>query len=356
MDGIDNLLRRCVGVAAGERVLLVCEPEGEDFYEPGIGSRVADRVEALGATPRIEVAPLFSDPAEFPPSLASAMNGVEHTVFLSRIGDYCRFATLETRSTKTICYARNTSQFRSDYACFDHGLMETLLARFESEIRAAGHWRIRCDHGTDIEGEFCWPDQTAGPPDDFTMRLFPVTTFIPVPCHNARGRVALTRWLVPGGGSKVDRHTLRFGDVVTARVEDGAIQGFRGPAAQRVVRHYARIADALEVNRDRVHSWHAGFNPGTAFTDDPESRLEEWVAVSFGSPRYLHFHTCGDRAPAELTWPVFNPTLEIDGEPWLADGRLLWLQRDDNRDLVREMAPDPVQASRLLGPSAPIGI
>ena len=43
--------------------------------------------------------------------------------------------------------------------------------------------------------------------------------------------------------------------------------------------HCARIADALQVSGDRVHSWHAGFNPGTAIQGNPDQQLERWGAL-----------------------------------------------------------------------------
>ena len=38
-----------------------------------------------------------------------------------------------------------------------------------------------------------------GSDDEFSLSLFPVTTFKPVPCDTANGTVALSRWLVPDG-------------------------------------------------------------------------------------------------------------------------------------------------------------
>ncbi len=354
--GIDNLLLRSVGVEADQNVLLVCEPDDYRFFEAGIGQRVAERIQRLGARPQIETHDLISDPVDFPAALTVSMGTVDHTIFLSRIGDYCRFTTLGGRSTKTICYARSCHEFASDFAVLDDVMMRTLFDRFEAELKKARHWRIRCELGTNIEGEFIWSGDEDSPDDDFTMGLFPVTTFIPVPCSAANGQVALTRWLMPGAASKVKNHMLRFDGVVTAKVKAGSISSFEGAAAKQVSDHYSRIAEALQLNRDRVHSWHAGFNPGTTFHGDPDQQLERWGAISFGSPRYLHFHTCGDIPPAELAWSVFNPRVEIDGEPWIADGQLLWLQREDNVELAHRLAPDATQVDRLLGPSAPIGI
>ena len=123
-------------------------------------------------------------------------------------------------------------------------------------------------------------------------------------------------------------------------------------SVKAVTDHYDFLANALGVRRDRVHSWHAGLNPRTSFAAPIEDDLERWGAVSFASPRYLHFHTCGDTPPGEVAWSLFNPTVWIDDRIYWDKGQLVWLQRPDNRDLIA-LYPG---ADCLLEESADIGV
>jgi len=214
--------------------------------------------------------------------------------------------------------------------------MSILLEKLETELMAAKTWHICCDLGTDIGGSFCWPSREQGVDDEFSLKLFPVTTFKPVPCNTAKGNIALSRWLVPGAAAKVEPSTLSFDEVVTVEVHEGTIKEMRGPShsVKKISDYYDFVSRQLGVTRNRVHSWHAGINPFTSYQGNIDDELEEWGATSFASPRYLHFHTCGDIPPGEIAWSIFNPTVNIDGETFWKDGQFTWLQRDDNRKIL----------------------
>ncbi|MGI9336566.1 MAG: hypothetical protein ACR2RL_25730, partial [Gammaproteobacteria bacterium] len=170
----------------------------------------------------------------------------------------------------------------------------------------------------------------------------------------ANGTVVISRWLMPGGAAKVQPATVSFEGHVTMRVRDGMLGAVDGPTASvcTVAQHYDLVANELGVTRNRVHSWHAGINPHTFFTGPVEDDLERWGAVSFSSPRYLHFHTCGDVPPGEIAWSVFNPTVWVDGEIYWHGGQFVWLEREDNRALIARYPG----AECLLAESADIGV
>ena len=86
---------------------------------------------------------------------------------------------------------------------------------------------------------------------------------------------------------------------------------------------------------DFVHSWHVGLNPHTFYAGNGPTMI--WSAGArcpSPVPRYLHFHTCGDYAPGEIAWSVFDPTVTVDGEVLWRDGRFVWLERADNAELI----------------------
>ena len=353
VSGATNLLVGRLHVQAGDKVLIVREID-EHLYRREVADVVANSAGNLGAEITVLSEPLITNSADFPVSVARAMQHADHTIFLSRLGDYVRFLELPGNGSKTTCYIYNEDQLGSAYATLPDQLMVSLRDRLESELLAANHWRITCPLGTDIKGSFSWASLDGGTDDELLVSLFPVSTFKPVPCGNANGTVALSRWLMPGGSTKLDNQTLSFPGVVHCTVSDGLITDFNGdkPSADQVSRHYDYIADTLRINRNRVHSWHLGINPQTFFPTDAENDLDTWSALSFASPRYLHFHTCGDEPPGEVAWSLFNCTVEIDDQPYWTHGNCCWLERDDNKALINQYP----HAAVLFEPSMCIGV
>ena len=136
---------------------------------------------------------------------------------------------------------------------------------------------------------------------------------------------------------------------VTALVEAGRIvdfEGERGPVAS-VRRHYETVAEKFDIDPWVVHSWHTGIHPKTFYPAPALADLERWGAVSFGSPRYTHFHTCGNFSPGEIAWSLFDTTVEFDGEVFWQDGRFVFLERPEIRALIaKHGAPDDAFAAR----------
>jgi hypothetical protein len=349
--GADNLLINCLKVKPGDEFLLVLEPD-QSLYENEVGAIIENRCRALGASVTIFREPLIQHASEFPQALAKRMHRTDHTLFLSRLGDYVRFLQLPGNGTRTTSYTYTAAQLASPFASMPHALMATLRDKLESELLQAMQWRITCPLGTDISGTFCWPSLNGGDDDELHVALFPVSTFKPVPGDTASGTVALSRWLMPGGSPKLESPGISFDGVVHCEVAEGEIQRFHGEAASAVEQHYDRIANTLGINRNRVHSWHLGINPQTLFPVPVEQDFDRWCATSFGSPRYLHFHTCGDEPPGEAAWSLFNCDVTIDSETYWRHGEFVWLQRRDNRELIDEHT----DAAPLLVPSQPIGI
>lgn len=338
-------------------MLLVLEPQNQQFYCPALTARVASKIIESGGIVTKVYPDITAQQADFPDAIRTAMRATEHTIFFNRIGDYARFVGMTGAGSKTICYARNGGMMNSPFAGMRYTLMTTLLEKLEAELLHAARWKIECDLGTDIAGSFYWRSHEHdqhGVDDDFSMTLFPVTTFKPVLCHDATGVVALSRWLMPAAAVKVGPDALDFCGVVKAIVNNGYLEQFDGEpeAAQKISDYYDLVSAKLQVNRNRIHSWHAGINPLTSFGRNIEQDFEGWCSISFASPRYLHFHTCGDQPPGEIAWSVFNPSVSIDGERFWHNGQFVWLQRQDNVELIGQYPA----AARLLEASSDIGV
>lgn len=336
--GAVNLLVDCVGVEANQRLLVLHENPRHGYYDEGAPLAVAREARALGAQVQMLEAPLIAGPEALPPAIRNAIEYADHTVFFSRIGDQLRFRELSGAGTKTMCYALDAELLASDFCTVPHGLFERVLHRLQDELDHASRWRMTCPLGTDVTGQFEPTTGATGAGDSFTLGLFPIVTFNPVSCRSMHGRVSLAHWLMSTGTHSYDDDVLMIDRPITAIVDRGRIVDFLGDheTVTRVRSHYERVSTAFGIDPWVVHSWHAGVNPKTFYPRDATENIERWGGVTFGSPRYTHFHTCGDYSPGEIAWSLFDTTIYIDDEVYWQDGILRFLEREDIQSLSAE--------------------
>ncbi len=328
-SGLSNLFDDCVGLRSDNRLVLVIESTHETYYDRDVAATVADAARARGARVRCIPAPVVEAPTDLPSHFLKAISNADHTVFLARLGDQLRFDALPGDGCKTMCYTLDGDLLASPFATLPYQAMVQLADELESILGSSQRWRIRCPLGTDVSGQSVATDWQRSP-DAGSMKRFPIMTFRPVSASSMDGRVALSRWLI-GTGSRLYRpYALNLSSVVFARVEQGRIVGFEGKSTDvnAIKAHYEQVAKRYGLNRDRVHSWHVGLNPGTFYRGSPEADLMRWGGIAFGAPRYLHFHTCGDEAPGEICWSVFDATVEVDGKALWRDGAFQFTQHD----------------------------
>ena len=67
--------------------------------------------------------------------------------------------------------------------------------------------------------------------------------------------------------------------------------------------------------------------------------METWGGAAFGNPRILHFHTCGAYAPGEISWNLFDPTIEVDGANLWENGTLK-IKRINGAEKILQQYPD----------------
>jgi hypothetical protein len=124
-QGADNLLKFCLGIKPGETILLVLE-EDDSLYDRELGAQIERRCQDLGTYVTVITEPLINHATEFPESVSSVMRTVDHTLFLSRLGDYVRFVELPGQCTKTTSYTYTLEQLGSPYASVSHTLLAHL--------------------------------------------------------------------------------------------------------------------------------------------------------------------------------------------------------------------------------------
>jgi hypothetical protein len=347
--GIDNLLFNCIEAHAGESLAIIREQGGGDYYS----ATLADVIAAHGRNRALDVmiidTPFIEDASEFPIDISRAMETVDHTLFLARVGDQVRFTDLGGAGTKTMCYALDERSFASAFCSADHRFFVSLKSLVNTAIFGEKRITITCSSGTNLVG-ISPPDPGGDDIGDVSLRRFPLTVFRPVLANTFSGRLALSKWLSPTGSRYYQPDSVLIDGVVIALIEKGRIIGFEGNEreARKIRAHYDFVAEKYAIDGDIIHSWHAGIHPQNGYAGMATDNLTRWSGSAFGNPRYLHFHTCGNYAPGEICVSVFDPSIAVDGVKMWRNGSLDFADSPEVRTLqakypgMRELFERPV--------------
>ena len=193
-----------------------------------------------------------------------------------------------------------------------YGAFKDLKALVDRHLNEADSIRVTCPEGTDFSGPGIQGAELA---PDTTVKRLPLSVFSPVPAAPFSGVVAQTGFLIGTGSTFYSPYVCEIADVLRIRFEHGRIVAFEGSSndVQTAEDHYDRVSQDLGIDRDFVHSWHAGIHPGCEFPDFAGDNFERWSGGAFGNPRLLHLHTCGVYAPGEISLNILDPTIEVDG-------------------------------------------
>lgn len=319
--GATNLLVNCSGIRKGDHLLIVCEQPGLGYYDDEIVPAVVHAAEVLGARVMVKQAPFEPQPAGLPADLRTLMQQVDQTVFLARIGDQLRFCDTASFGRAVVCYALDAEMLASAYGTIDHHAFVQLKTTLDLMLSKAKSIHVTCPAGTDFRGPGAG---TMRPLADVGIKRFPMPVFTPIPAAAYSGTVVLPGFLVGTGSVYYEPYSLEYDGRLSVTFDAGHIVRFDGSpgAVEAAERHYRTIAEALDIDRDFVHSWHAGIHPGCQFAGAASGNYERWSGAAFGNPRILHFHTCGAYAPGEISWNVIDPTITIDGVSMWRNGVL----------------------------------
>lgn len=313
------MLLHCGGAVAGQRLLIAYEPPEYGFFGASVVDDVAAGAADLGL--KVERIDVGFDPATpaFSDDLRERMARSELVVFLARLGDQLRFSEMPDGPTIINSYAVNRTLLRAPFASAHYGAFEALKAAVDRLLAKADTVTLSCTNGTSVSGHVRGWD---GPPEDTSLRRFPLSVFSPVPAVGFSGRVALAGFLTGTGSRYYDDYTVEFAAQTFAVMENGRFLGFEGDGRDVARAHaqYDRVSALFGIDRNAVHSWHAGIHPGCGYPWDASENYETWGGTAFGNPRILHFHTCGNYAPGEISWNVLDPTIEIDGVAYWQNG------------------------------------
>ena len=348
--GIRNLLVNCAHCKPGQKVLVVYETEDDGYYDPRLSGDVVGVSQSLGLITETHGVPLARDVTDPDQVLAKKMHAANCTIFLARLGDQIRFRKQDASQNQIISYALDRDMLGSSFGTIDYGAFDALKHLINRAIVDADDIHVTCPAGTDFRGggvEF-------GDNGDVTRKRFPVSVFTPIPTLTFSGRVAQRGFLTGTGSHYYTPWSCEIAETLFVEFEASRITGFDGfdEDVMRARQHYDFVGEKYGIDTYCVHSWHAGIHPGCAFDQAAGSYFERWSGGAFGNPRLLHFHTCGDYPPGEISLNVLDPTVRLDGVAVWENG-VLHPERIAGGSALLERFPDMAEAFR--NPATQVG-
>ena len=347
----ENLFFGCGGLQGGDRVLILHETPGQGYYDDALAGRLATVARDLGLSASLVEVGFDREAESLPKPVIESMRAVDLTVFLARVGDQLRFQAFPEGTRAVVSYALDTASFASSFGTAPYAGFLALKGVVEEALASAEEITIRCQAGTDVRGS----GSACAPASDVEILRFPMLMPCPVLAAGFSGRVALSGFLAGTGSRYYDPFAVEFEGPVSALFKDGRLTGFDGAPADVALAndHYDHVANRFAIDRDFVHSWHAGIHPACVFPGRASDCYMRWSGSAFGNPRLLHFHTCGAYAPGEICWNVVDPTITLDGVAVWESGRLHPERVPGGASIL---ADHPDIAALFRNPSRQIGI
>lgn len=350
--GALNLLRNCARARSGDRLLIAYESPEYGYYDDLAVTLICDAAKSLNLPVELIDVGFNPDNPHLTSELRRKLNDTDIILFLARLGDQLRFSDIPAGKRMIVSFAVSQELFGSGFANGHHDAFLALKNATNASLAQAGEVRITCPAGTDIVGR---PEMDLTPSGDTSILRFPMSVFTPVPAHSFSGRAALSGFLTGTGSRYYDNYTVEFDSPVYALMENGRLTGFQGTAddVARANAHYDYVAERFGIDRNFVHSWHAGIHPGCGYPWPARENYERWGGVAFGNPRILHFHTCGAYAPGEISWNVIDPTIVADGVTLWDTGRFHAERLPDGAAILQQF---PCADSLFSRPDRNIGL
>tara|TARA_R110002096_G_scaffold436056_1_gene666497 strand:- start:60218 stop:61282 length:1065 start_codon:yes stop_codon:yes gene_type:complete len=319
--GANNMLINCAGLKAGETLLIVSERGDLGWYDGDTAHFIASEAEKMGLNPTLVV--VGSPENVRCPRLMKQIEDNTVTIFFSRIGDQERFSNPKAGTRSVMCYIRDMDMLASPFATANYNAIRDLKNAVDDILITADKIEISCPLGTNFSSALT--AQLKVEQGDVTVLRFPLGVPTPIEAKTFSGRVVMDRYLAPTGSRVYDPPFLKLNAPVFAEIEMGRITGFTGPEneVKRVKEHYSHVAEKFDIDPAVVHSWHAGIHPGCDYNVPESDNPDRWSNTVFSQPEYVHFHTCGDYAPGEISCTIPGHTIKINDVTLWKDGKLL---------------------------------
>lgn len=320
-NGAQNLLMNCAECMPGQKLLIVYETEEDGYYDPELTTEIVRVAGDLNIQTALFGVPLTRDVSDPNPLLSAKIKDADRTLFLARLGDQLRFRADESSMNQIICYALDRNMLGSCFGTIDYRGFEALKKLVDKTITNTSEVHVTCLAGTDFRGKPAAFSESGG---DTTRKRFPLSIFTPVPAGDFSGRIAQNGFLTGTGSNFYSPWSCELKDTLIINFEGSRITGFDGSARDidAAKKHYEFVGNKYGIDTYCIHSWHAGIHPGCEYNEPAGKHFERWSGSAFGNPRILHFHTCGDYPPGEISLNVLDPTVWLDGSAVWENGTM----------------------------------
>ncbi len=335
--GAENLLRNCGGLASGDRLLILREAPGQGYYDDTICDAILCCACDLEIDTTVRILPFDPMGGAMSPELVVAMRAADRTLFLSRSGDQIRFSADMAGIRPIMSYALDRDMLASGFGWASYQGFVALKNATQDLLSNAREIRVTCPLGTDFSGpgaRFC---PTAA---DVTVDRFPMLVFAPVPVAGFSGVVVQDGFLVGTGSKFYHPYAMALDQPIAIHFENAVLSDITGAPrdVDAAKAHYRHVGEMFGLDPFTMHSWHAGIHPGCACKTPAAENFERWSGSAFGNPRLLHFHTCGDYAPGEISLNVLDPTIAVDGVAIWSSGQFDPLKLPGGADILDRYA------------------
>ncbi len=319
--GIENLLLNCGGLSRGDHLLVLRECPSQDYYCAEIADAVVRYAQNLGIQAQLQIAPFDPLGTELPRKMIEDMKAADRTLFLSRSGDQIRFSSDMSDVRPIMSYALDTASLASGFGWAHYQGFVDLKNAVNDLLAQARDIHVTCPLGTDFRGPGAAFSETK---TDVSVDRFPMLVFAPVPVAGFSGVVMQQGFLVGTGSRFYEPYGVTLQEPIAVHFENAILKDITGRPEDVAVANaqYRHVSEMFGLDPFTMHSWHAGIHPGCAYEGRASENFQRWSGSAFGNPRLLHFHTCGDYAPGEISLNVLDPTIMVDGVAVWSSGRL----------------------------------
>ncbi len=350
-QGAQNLLFNCAKLKPSEALLIVCEDPALGWYDAAAPKAIAQAAREIGVNPTIVK---VGKPENFAnPEVDAAVSAHDCTVYFARMGDQDRFGSLASGTRGVMSYVRDIEMLASVYSRATYAAFVAIKEAVNEVLLTAEHIKITCPLGTNFTGR--GTETKSKKNADVSVSRFPLGVPQPMDASGFSGQVALTHFLTPTGSKCYQPASVKLEHTTLVEIKNGRIIGHSGDLHQinMIEQHYNRVAKKFGIERDIVHSWHAGIHPASYYRAEAADNSDRWSNSAFTNPRLLHFHTCGNYAPAEICWMVLDHTICVDGKNLWNKGRLDLDCFPQTGDCIEQW---PELSALFEHPSAEIGL
>ncbi len=318
--GIDNLLINCANLKAGDDLLIIREKENLGWYKNDISEVVSAAAIKKGIkTSIIDVGKPGNSGNEW---LMKAINQHSCAIFFARIGDQDRFEGKKYTTKRVMSYVRSAESLSSPFGTTNYHSNIAFKESIDKIFSEAKNITVTCPLGTNISGRINYNSEEKT--NEVSVFRFPLVVPKPINCSFFSGNVVLNNYLTSTGSKAYEPNFLKINKPINFIINNGRITNLEGVEEdlKNINAHYDMVSKKFNLDRNCVHSWHPGLHPSTSYHNNIKKDPDQWSNTMFASPKFLHFHTCGDYAPGEICWMLENHSVFVDNKPLWKNGYL----------------------------------